>query len=221
MADGIYPMMQLLDEEYLGADAEFGGMDQRKAFALSHDTMAKVGFKVRAHLMNPMVPGLAGGKMSSSDPKSKIDLLDDAETIRKKIAKAQCPPRTTQGNGILAFIQHVVLPYSELLSVDGKASINVVLKDHTEPSTLRSFAEVEAAYESDSLTPQLAKMIVQNVLVKLTEFIRRDFAADQEWQEIAITAYPDASNSNEKKQDNPAKEKSKKNKGLVVPVVDQ
>lgn len=41
MADGLYPIMQLLDEEYLGVEAEFGGIDQRKAFALANDTMKK------------------------------------------------------------------------------------------------------------------------------------------------------------------------------------
>lgn len=127
MADGLYPMMQLLDEEYLGADAEFGGIDQRKTFALANDTMIKaLGFKTRAHLMNPMVPGLSGGKMSSSDPKSKIDLLDDPASIHKKIAKAYCAPGKTEGNGILAFIQHVLLPYSQLQSPDGKTQIEPI-----------------------------------------------------------------------------------------------
>ncbi|KAL8789298.1 MAG: hypothetical protein Q9213_001221 [Squamulea squamosa] len=101
MADGLYPMMQLLDEEYLGVDAEFGGVDQRKTFALANDTITKaMGFKTRAHLMNPMVPGLSGGKMSSSDPKSKVDLLDDPTTIQKKISKAFCAPSKMEGNGI-------------------------------------------------------------------------------------------------------------------------
>jgi len=103
-----------LDEEYLDVDAEFGGIDQRKTFALANDAMPKMGFKVRAHLMNPMVPGLSGGKMSSSDPKSKIDLVDESEVIRKKIAKAYCPPGVSEGNGVLAFIQHVLFPYSQL-----------------------------------------------------------------------------------------------------------
>ncbi|GAM90427.1 hypothetical protein ANO11243_084700 [Dothideomycetidae sp. 11243] len=50
MTDGIYPMMQLLDAEYLDVDAEFGETDQRETFALAHDTMTKIGSKVRAHL---------------------------------------------------------------------------------------------------------------------------------------------------------------------------
>ncbi|KAF2235437.1 putative tyrosyl-tRNA synthetase, cytoplasmic [Viridothelium virens] len=211
MADGIYPMMQLLDEEYLDVDAEFGGIEQRKTFALANDTMNKVGFKVRAHLMNPMVPGLAGGKISSSDPKSKIDLVDDPETIRKKIAKAYCAPRELEGNGLLAFIQHVLLPYSQLQSQDGKAAITATLKDQSDPTTFTCFAEVVIAYESDLLTPQLAKKIVEEGLVKLITSVHQDFEADTEWQRISEAAYPDPNMIKaQKKQQN-------KNANTVVP----
>ncbi|KAL9088208.1 MAG: hypothetical protein Q9165_006335 [Trypethelium subeluteriae] len=212
MADGIYPMMQLLDEEYLDVDADFGGIDQRKTFALANDTMNKVGLKVRAHLMNPMVPGLAGGKMSSSDPKSKIDLVDDAATIHRKIAKAHCASREVEGNGVLAFIQHVLLPYSQLQSQDGKAAITVTLKDQSDPTTFSSFAEMATAYESDLLTPQLAKKIVEEGLVKLITSIRQDFEADTEWQRVSEAAYPDPNMIKAQKKE------QKKNANIIIPV---
>lgn len=180
MADGVYPMMQLLDEEYLDVDAEFGGIDQRKTFDLANDTMGKMGFETRAHLMNPMVSGLAGGKMSSSDPKSKIDLVDGVATIRKKVAKAYYAPDEVQGNGILASIQHVLLPFSGLQALDGVPSIRVILEGQSETTIINSFPEVTAAYESGSLTPQLAKKIVEEGLIRLTEPIRRQFEADEE-----------------------------------------
>ncbi|KAH8589535.1 hypothetical protein B0O99DRAFT_676626 [Bisporella sp. PMI_857] len=184
MADGIYPMMQLLDEEYLDVDAEFGGIDQRKTFTLANDTMHKMNFKTRTHLVNPMALGLSGGKMSSSDPKSNIDLLDDAVTIRKKIAKAYCTPRKVEGNGILAFIQHVLLPYLALQSPIGEPSISVVLPTHTAPITFHTFAEVVSTYEADILTPQIVKKIVEDGLIKLTAPIQREFEEDAEWQAI-------------------------------------
>lgn len=74
----VYPLLQWLDEEYLQCDAQFGGVDQRKIFMsaekyvyadpalwvllmVSIDRyMPKIGYKVRAHLMNKMVPGLTG-----------------------------------------------------------------------------------------------------------------------------------------------------------------
>ena len=64
--------------------------------------------------MNAMVPGLAGGKMSASDPNSKIDFLDSAEVVRKKISKAFCEEGNTTENGILAFLQAVLIPISQL-----------------------------------------------------------------------------------------------------------
>lgn len=42
-------------------------MDQRKLFVAGKEWLPKLGYRQRAHLLNPMVPGLRGGKMSSSD----------------------------------------------------------------------------------------------------------------------------------------------------------
>lgn len=80
----LYPILQVLDEEYLKVDCQFGGVDQRKLFAAAKEWLPRLGYKEvnwflplaldlaksqqRAHIMNPMVPGLQGSKMSSSDP---------------------------------------------------------------------------------------------------------------------------------------------------------
>ena len=116
----IYPLMQALDEEHLGVDAQFGGVDQRKIFALAAEQLPKINYKERAHLMNPMVPGLAGGKMSSSDPDSKIDLLDTSEAVKKKLKKAYAVPKEVEGNGIVSFVEYVLLPVSALKSGKGR-----------------------------------------------------------------------------------------------------
>jgi len=72
----LYPGLQALDEQYLGVDAQFGGVDQRKIFMMAREFLPKLGYKKRCHLMNPMVPGLTGDKMSSSEADSKIDILE-------------------------------------------------------------------------------------------------------------------------------------------------
>jgi len=56
----LYPLLQALDEEYLGVDIQFGGVDQRKIFTFAEKTLPRIGYKKRMHLMNPMVPGLQG-----------------------------------------------------------------------------------------------------------------------------------------------------------------
>jgi tyrosyl-tRNA synthetase len=55
-----------------------------------------------------LVPGLAGGKMSSSEEDSKIDLLDTPANVKKKLKKAFCEPGNVTDNGVLAFVKHVL-----------------------------------------------------------------------------------------------------------------
>jgi tyrosyl-tRNA synthetase len=63
----LYPILQVLDEQHLDCDIQFGGVDQRKLFTAATEWLPKLGYRVRAHLMNPMMAGLSGAKMSSSD----------------------------------------------------------------------------------------------------------------------------------------------------------
>ncbi|CAO2589145.1 Tyrosine--tRNA ligase, cytoplasmic [Lemmus lemmus] len=107
----LYPGLQALDEEYLKVDAQFGGVDQRKIFTFAEKYLPALGYSKRIHLMNPMVPGLTGSKMSSSDfQESKIDLLDRKEDVKKKLKKAFCEPGNVENNGVLSFIKHVLFP---------------------------------------------------------------------------------------------------------------
>lgn len=55
-----------------------------------------------------LVPGLAGGKMSSSEIDSKIDLLDSPAEVKKKLKKAFCEPGNIVDNGLLSFVKHVL-----------------------------------------------------------------------------------------------------------------
>merc|ERR1711976_1045834 len=99
----LYPSLQALDEQYLGVDAQFGGVDQRKIFTYAEKYLPALGYVKRAHLMNPMVPGLQGAKMSSSDVDSKIDLLDPPSVLKKKLKKAFYEPGNIADNGVLTF----------------------------------------------------------------------------------------------------------------------
>ena len=56
------------------------------------------------------VPGLAGAKMSSSEEDSKIDLLDNAASVKKKLKKAFCEPGNVTDNGLLSFSKSVLFP---------------------------------------------------------------------------------------------------------------
>lgn len=67
-----YPLLQVLDEVYLEADAELGGQDQRKIFMLSRDHIHKIGYKPVIHLMNPMIPSITS-KMSIETTNTEPD----------------------------------------------------------------------------------------------------------------------------------------------------
>ena len=140
----IYPLMQALDEEHLGVDAQFGGVDQRKIFTLAAETLPRIGYKERAHLMNPMVPGLAGGKMSASDPDSKIDRLDTPEVVKKKLKKAYAVPKEVDGNGIISFVEYVLLPIGALKH-EGNANF-LIERREGEGETL-SYSNIETLKE--------------------------------------------------------------------------
>ena len=143
----LYPLMQALDEQYLDVDAQFGGVDQRKIFTLAAEQLPRIGYKERAHLMNPMVPGLAGGKMSASDPDSKIDVLDAADIVKRKLKKAHAVPKEVEGNGVISFVEYVLLPVSGLKN-GGQGKFVVERKDQ-EPLVYSDISQLKKDYAAD------------------------------------------------------------------------
>jgi tyrosyl-tRNA synthetase len=201
----IYPLMQALDEQYLDVDAQFGGVDQRKIFTFAMENLPTIGYKVRAHLMNAMVPGLGeAAKMSASDPDSKIDLLDPPDVVEKKLKKAKCVPKEVEGNGVIAFVEHVIFR-ALALNIEKEAVFTVQRKDQ-EPLLYDSPQKLKEDYAADivsvlvivawltadflQLTPQLLKVALTHHLNELLAPIQSEYVADKNWQAIALEAYP-------------------------------
>ncbi|KAG5927365.1 hypothetical protein E4U42_002308 [Claviceps africana] len=202
----LYPVLQVLDEQYLDVDAQFGGVDQRKLFIAAKAWLPRIGYKQRAHLLNPMVPGLQGGKMSSSDQESKIDLLDAPEVVAKKIKKAIAAPRVVEDNGVLAFVEYVLLPAAGLKG--GKREFRVERdRDGLEPLVYDNIAQMQEDYKNDTLTPQQLKAAVAKGLNELLAPIQAAYQASKDWQQVALAAYPPP----------PKKEKKVKDKGSRYP----
>lgn len=210
----IYPLMQALDEQYLNVDAQFGGVDQRKIFVLAEENLPGIGYKKRAHLMNKMVPGLGqGGKMSASDPNSKIDVVEDPKVVKKKIGAAFCEPKVVADNGLIAFLENVVQPIQELKS--GQEGVLDFHIDRPEkyggPITYTSMDQLKADYEADILKPVDLKAGVTDRINELLAPIRAAFKADPEFQLASEKGYPVEAPKEKKK------EKKIKNKGTGYP----
>lgn len=215
MSSLLYPGLQALDEQYLDVDFQFGGVDQRKIFMYAATFLPKLGYSKRAHLMNAMVPGLSGGKMSASDPKSKIDFLDTAADIKNKIKAALCPPGEIENNGVIAFIKTVLIPIQALRIEQAeqrgeKAPVgegSFVKPGAPEGAVfsisrpekfggdihVKSYEELEKAYIAGDIHPGDLKTGVQEALIQFLSPIGKLFDEDKEWQEIERMAYPSSS----------------------------
>ncbi|TSK31415.1 Sodium-dependent lysophosphatidylcholine symporter 1-B [Bagarius yarrelli] len=181
----LYPGLQALDEEHLKVDAQFGGVDQRKIFTLAEKYLPSLGYAKRIHMMNPMVPGLTGGKMSSSEEESKIDLLDKKDDVKKKLNKAFCEPGNIQNNGVLSFVKHVLFPlHSEfVIKRDPKWGGDKVYT---------FYEEVEKDFAEEQIHPGDLKGSVEVALNKLLDPIRKKFERP-ELKKLTSLAYPSKS----------------------------
>lgn len=181
----LYPGLQALDEEYLKVDAQFGGVDQRKIFTLAEKQLPRLGYAKRIHLMNPMVPGLTGGKMSASEEDSKIDLLDSPAVVKKKLKKAFCEPGNITENGILSFTKHVIFP---LMKQDEVFKI-CRAEEHGGNVDYSKFEDLEQAYAKQDIHPGDLKASVEQAINKLLAPIHEIFK-DSKLQELTKKAYP-------------------------------
>lgn len=181
----LYPGLQALDEEYLKVDAQFGGVDQRKIFTFAEKYLPQLGYEKRIHFMNPMVPGLAGGKMSSSEEDSKIDLIDSPANVKKKLKKAFCEPGNITDNGLLSFVKHVLFslfPKGEGFTVNRNEKNGGDL-------TFMTYPELETCFAENKLHPGDLKAAVEKYINQLLEPIRKTFESP-ELQKLSAAAYP-------------------------------
>lgn len=179
----IYPIMQMLDEEYLGVDIQYGGVDQRKIFMFARENHPKIGYKPRIELMTPMIPGLTGEKMSASIEKSKIDLLDPPQIVEEKIKGAYCPAGIIEENGILAFIKYVLFTLKE----DKKEPFVIKRPDKYGGNLVyHSYEELQKDYIEKRLHPLDLKNTFIEEINELLEPIRKQFKD----KELIKKAYP-------------------------------
>lgn len=185
MSGLIYPILQSLDEQYLDVDVQFGGVDQRKIFMFAREFLPKIGYMKRAHLMNAMIPGLGqSGKMSSSEPNSKIDFFDTDKQIKKKINKAFCVDGQIEGNGVLAILRSIIF-YK--LEKDKRDFIIDRPEEYGGKITFKTYKEVEKAFESKELASVDLKQGAAQEIIKLITPLREAISNNQK---VFDEAYP-------------------------------
>jgi tyrosyl-tRNA synthetase len=163
----VYPLMQALDEQYLGVDAQFGGVDQRKIMVFAREHLPKIGYAPRIELMNPMIRGLVGERMSSSVVNSKIDLFDDDEVVKKKVNAADCVAGDSD-NGLMSLLKHLFF----VIKADSGESL-VIERPEKYGGNLEysSYSDVEKAFVDGSLHPlDLKNAVAAEITALLSKF---------------------------------------------------
>lgn len=166
--------------------------------------------------------------MSSSDPNSKIDFLDPPATIRKKIKSAFCEEGNVTDNGVLSFVQAVVIPISQLrlermhgdtgadseegqdasgdqtpFSTEGapEGTVFSIFRKEEYGGSLhyKDYDELKKDFEEKKVHPKDLKTSVADAIVRLLEPIQKAFEENEEWKEVEKLAYPDPNAKPDKK----------------------
>ena len=88
--------------------------------------------------------------MSASDPDSKIDILDTPEAVRKKLKKAYAAPKEVEGNGLISFVEYVLIPVSALRN-ESKGMF-VVERREGEPLVYDNMETLKDDYKNDTVS---------------------------------------------------------------------
>lgn len=134
--------------------------------------------------MNPMVPGLTGTKMSSSDANSKLDLLDSAKDVKNKINKAFCEEGNIENNGPLSFSEYVLFPIFKEMTVERK-------DEYGGNKTYKEIESMRTDFAEKSLHPGDLKKMVIKYVNQLLEPIREEFKSPA-LQKLTHEAYPES-----------------------------
>jgi tyrosyl-tRNA synthetase len=190
----IYPAMQAADIFAQGVNLAHAGTEQRKAHVIARDVATRLrtnrltdseGHTIKpAAVHHPLLLGLRKPpvwplpedvdpstlKMSKSDPSSAVFIHDDPDTIRRRVAKAFCPPQETRFNPVLNWFEQLVfaLDPSPVRIDRGEANGG--------PVTFDTYAELADAYGRGLLHPGDAKNALAALLIDRLEPARRHFA---------------------------------------------
>ena len=161
----------------------------------SREFLPKIGYTKRIHLLTRMVPGLrcakqetasdVDGKMSASNEKTKLDMLDSRGQIKIKVDASYCLPKNTDDNSILDILCNVLFP---LLKHLHKAFIIFRREEHGGPITFSEFEAVKKAYAVGKLHPADLKAGVVHNLDIFIEPVRKEFES-REWRQVLKHAY--------------------------------
>jgi tyrosyl-tRNA synthetase len=164
MSQMIYPLMQAVDIAMLGVDVSVGGIDQRKIHMLAREGLPGIGYKAPTCIHTPILVGLDGKKMSSSE-NNFISMEDSEKTVTEKIKKSFCPEGDIVDNPVLALLKYHIMPRFEGITIERPEKFGGDVHYQT-------YEELEADFASKNLHPMDLKSSVSDHLNQILEPVR-------------------------------------------------
>jgi len=184
LGSAIYPVMQAIDENYVGQaafgvqiDMELGGIDQRKIFCFSRD-LANENGKI-SYLMNPMLSLSNKGKMSCSDNMEKISIHDTDDNIEGKIEKAYCADGEANC-GIMKMVEYVFFPMERKI---------IITMDNKIKCRYNTYEEFEKDFKNKIFTGRNLKESITHLICDFVSKMR-EYLYEDTMQLLLDQAYP-------------------------------
>lgn len=140
--------------------------------------------RIRAQLLDDS--NIQDSKMSSSNPDSKIDLLDSRNILQKKINRAYCLPGNIDDNCLLELLRDVIFP---VLNV---RNIGFTIQRKHEYGGVITYSTIDDVYEdyrTEKLYPKDLKLGLVDALDSIISPLRMAFET-KERKELLRKAYP-------------------------------
>lgn len=147
----------------------------------AREVLPKLGYDARIELINPLIRGLVGEKMSSSIEATKIDLLNDEKTVKDKLNKADCVEGDPD-NGVIALLRYFIF----VLKRD-RGEKFVVERPDKYGGNLKydNYEEVEKDFKDRKLHP----LDLKNAVAKEINILLENFRKDKKLHELHKLAY--------------------------------
>lgn len=188
MATLFYPPLQVADIVTMGVNLAHAGMDQRKAHVIAREAIKKIpgNHQTPVAIHQNLIAGLSGPqmagvndeeslKMSKSKPNSAVFIHDGPDEIRNKIKKAYGPPKITEFNPLINWVETLVFWGEKTgeFTIDrperfgGKVVYNTM-------------TDLVSDYKSERLFPLDLKNALADWLVEKLEPARKHFDDDKQ-----------------------------------------
>ena len=156
-----------------------------KTKKLTWDNFVKISGNIASELADKNNKNISLQKMSSSETNSKIDLIEEPKSIKKKISSSFAEPKNIS-NTLFIFLKYVIFPINKLKNIEKF----VVIRDEKFGGSIEfaTLIEMEDKYKEDILTPQDLKKGISDWLINFLEPVRNYFESDV-MKELIKNAY--------------------------------